>query len=83
MQKKIIQYVLLAVVLSSLLAAAFIVQGKALRLLLVASISLTYLAFGLLNHYEDKSLSEKVFLEYAALASLTFIVLYSLLLARG
>lgn len=81
MQKKFVQYTLLALIVGGLLFTSFLVKEKLLRFIIVLSVSLVYLLFGLLHHYEDKTLSEKVFWEYLALSSLAFIVLYSFLVA--
>ncbi len=75
--KKVVQYSLLTLILVSFIFAISQVNSSGYRFILVLATTLVYFLFGILHHLEEKNLTGKIVLEYAAISLLILITLYT------
>ena len=79
-RRHIIQYALLTLFFGFSLFFLLRVDSATWRFLIIGSLSLFYLIFGVWHHIEEKNLTNKHTIEYLVVSAIIFVVLYSIFL---
>ena len=79
-REHILQYALLVIAFVASLAALFQLKEFICKIVIVFSLSIFYLVFGVWHHTEEKNHTKEHFLEYLLVAAIIFVVLFSIFL---